>query len=86
MEAKETRTEIGLEDEQTVAARRKRRKVVKPHTQFDGPINPREHELLQLALANSRTHSVKEDWQIPAAPEFYPTAEEFSDPIRYISR
>jgi hypothetical protein len=45
-----------------------------------------EARQLQLALRNSRKDTHKTTTPIPEAPTYYPTIEEFQDPLEYVTR
>jgi len=45
-----------------------------------------EQELLQLALKNSLLETSRVQHDIPAAPVFYPTVDEFKNPLAYIEK
>jgi histone demethylase JARID1 len=64
---------------------KKPRRTSRPPRAFE-PVDQREQEMLQQALANSRTSNTKVEIDIPEAPVFRPTMEEFQDPIKYIDK
>lgn len=48
--------------------------------------NNKEEQLIQQALKNSRIETKKVVFEAPSAPTYYPTTEEFKDPLVYIRR
>eukprot|EP01041_Mallomonas_annulata_P010702 gene10702-22343_t len=64
---------------------RKRRRTKPIRFEFDSLEND-EQRLLQQALQNSRKDMKREQISIPEAPVFYPTLEEFKDPMQYIQK
>eukprot|EP00613_Pedinella_sp_CCMP2098_P061310 CAMPEP_0171984726 /NCGR_PEP_ID=MMETSP0993-20121228/273976_1 /TAXON_ID=483369 /ORGANISM="non described non described, Strain CCMP2098" /LENGTH=643 /DNA_ID=CAMNT_0012637559 /DNA_START=241 /DNA_END=2172 /DNA_ORIENTATION=+ len=64
----------------------KRRRRVPPSFRPHGDDTDNKHlRSLQQAVENSRTENLSTDVGIEEAPVFYPTVEEFKDPIKYIS-
>jgi hypothetical protein len=63
-------------------AKRRRRQPAKDH---DLDLDNEDLKILQQAIDNSRAENVNVDVHIEECPVFYPTVEEFVDPIKYIS-
>jgi len=63
----------------------KRRRTASRMNRFDfDELGNKEQELLQKALKNSRRETKRVEVEIPMAPTFHPTVEEFRDPLTYI--
>ena len=63
--------------------RNKRRRKATNRFEFDSMENE-EQRLVQQAIKNSTIDSVKREFEIKEAPVYYPTIEEFRDPLKYI--
>lgn len=64
--------------------KRARRMTHKPQAYDFAEMENKEQMLLQKALANSRRDTKREDVDVPLAPSFYPTVDEFREPLKYI--
>ena len=64
--------------------RSKRRRRVKTKTYDFEEEDNEEKRLLQLALKNSQLETTRVKHTLPPAPTFYPTVEEFKNPLAYI--
>lgn len=53
---------------------------------MDEDLIDEEARQLQLALMNSRKDTHKTRTHVPEAPTYYPTIEEFQDPLEYVAR
>jgi hypothetical protein len=53
---------------------------------MDEDLLDEETRQLQLALRNSRKEIQKTTVPVPEAPTYYPSLEEFRDPLEYITR
>lgn len=53
---------------------------------MDEDLLDEETRQLQLALRNSRKEIKKTSVPIPEAPTYYPSIEEFEDPLEYVTR
>ena len=72
-----------MEGDSLVGERNKRRRKATNRFEFDSMENE-EHRLVQQAIKNSTIDSVKREIEIREAPVYYPTIEEFRDPLKYI--
>ena len=61
----------------------KRRRKATHRFEFDSMENE-EHKLVQQAIKNSTIDSVKKEFEIKEAPVYYPTTDQFRDPLKYI--
>lgn len=64
---------------------RKRRRIKTSRYEFD-VLDNEEHRMIQQALENSKSEYKRVDIVVPEAPTFYPTIEEFKDPLAYIDK
>ena len=64
-------------------SRRQRRRTSR--FEFDG-LDNEEQKLIQQAIKNSKKDTKRVELEIPMAPTFYPTVEEFRNPYVYISK
>lgn len=63
----------------------KRKRTRISRFQFDD-VDPEEQRMLQQALRNSIKDTKVQDQHVPDAPVYYPTLEQFKDPLGYIKR
>ena len=66
--------------------RAKRRRRAPSTFQEEYEMDAEQRALLHQAIQNSRKENISVDTPVEEAPVFYPTEEEFADPIRYIAR
>jgi hypothetical protein len=67
-------------------SKRSRRKVTKTtHFDFDSLEND-EQRLVQQALRNSQRQVKRTVCAVPMAPTYYPSVEEFENPMEYINK
>jgi len=62
----------------------KRRRVRTSKFNYDDVVDNEEQKLLQQAIQNSIIEKERVQRDIPDAPVYYPTVEEFKDPMAYI--
>lgn len=65
------------------SSRRVRRKTTR--FEFDSLDND-EQRLIQQALQNSKRETRRAELTVPEAPTYYPTIEEFKNPLEYIMK
>ena len=77
------RSTLNVEVGSPFGERNKRRRKATNRFEFDSMENE-EQRLVQQAIKNSTIDSVKREFEIKEAPVYYPTIEEFRDPLKYI--
>ena len=65
--------------------RKKRQRRMPNRFEQQGVISAEEQRSLKQALENSQALQKQQHVDVPMAPIFYPTMEEFSNPIKYIA-
>ena len=66
--------------------RSSQRVKMKPQKRTMEYVSREEQIALRLALANSKTTTRRITADVPFAPTFYPTLEEFQTPLKYITK
>lgn len=65
---------------------RPKRRRMKVSRLMDEDLIDEETRQLQLALRNSRKETHKTTTPVPEAPTYYPSVEEFQNPLEYVTR
>jgi histone demethylase JARID1 len=68
------------------ATRRARKPAQKRLFLVDESYDNQEERLFQQALKNSRIDTCRRRVEVPSAPVYHPTYEEFQDPLAYVSK
>lgn len=64
---------------------KRRRRTRTARFDFD-TLDNEEQKLIQQALKNSQKETKRIEVQVPEGPAFYPTVDEFKDPLAYINK
>ena len=65
---------------------KRKRRTPQVYVPEDSNLRSLEQKILQQAIVNSRKETTRMQIEIPEAPVFYPTVDEFKNPLGYIAR